>query len=185
MRGPLQLNPMAINRAKTIRGALAGALAAGLWAAQMPLDKRVFGSSFDDVELLGKAFTRKPGWLAVGWILHLQNGALFGAVYANVAPHTPLPSWARGPAAGLAENFSTWPLLALTDRVHPAREELSAAFASPRAFAQSTWRHLLFGVLLGELERRLNADDRADPRDYAQLVSANGHLKSEHLAAAR
>jgi hypothetical protein len=184
MRGPLQLSPMGIDRAKTIRGALAGTLAAGVWAAQMPLDKRVFGSGFDDVELLGKAFTRRRGWPVVGWILHLQNGALFGAVYANVAPHTPLPSWVRGPAAGLAENLSTWPLVALTDRLHPAREELPAAFANPRALAQSTWRHLLFGVLLGELERRLNVDDRADLRDYTHLVSANGHLKSEHLAAA-
>ncbi|HWX45220.1 MAG TPA: hypothetical protein VNY52_07835 [Solirubrobacteraceae bacterium] len=175
---------MAIDRAKTIRGALAGALAAGVWAAQMPLDKRAFGSTFDDVELLGKGVTRGRGWLAAGWILHLQNGALFGAVYANVAPHTPLPSWARGAAAGLAENFATWPLVGLADRLHPARDELPAAFANPRALAQSTWRHLLFGVLLGELERRLNADSGADPRDYSQLISPNGHIRSEHLAAA-
>ena len=55
---------MAIDRGKTIRGALAGALAAGVWAAQMPLDKRVFASDFDDVELLGKAFTRRSWWPA-------------------------------------------------------------------------------------------------------------------------
>jgi hypothetical protein len=175
---------MAIDRSKTIRGALAGALAAGVWAAQMPVDKRVFGSDFDDVELLGKTITRRRGWLAAGWALHLQNGALFGAVYANVAPRTPLPSWARGPVAGLAENIASWPLVALTDRLHPARNELPTAFTSPRALAQSTWRHLLFGALLGELERRLNADASADPRDFEQLVSANGHIRSEHLAAA-
>ncbi len=173
---------MAIDRGKTIRGALAGALAAGVWAAQMPLDKRVFGSGFDDVELLGKAITRQGWWPAAGVLTHLQNGALFGAVYANVAPRTPLPSWARGPAAGLAENFATWPLVALADRLHPAREELPAAFASPRALAAATWRHLLFGVLLGELERRLNADDRVDPPDYSHLISANGHARPEHFA---
>ncbi|MGA2166095.1 MAG: hypothetical protein ABSH36_16750, partial [Solirubrobacteraceae bacterium] len=126
---------MAIDRGKTIRGALAGALAAGAWAALMPLDKRVLRSDFDDVELLGKAITRQSWWPAAGLLAHLQNGALFGAVYANVAPRTPLPSWARGPAAGMAENFATWPLLALTDRLHPAREELPAAFANPRALA--------------------------------------------------
>jgi hypothetical protein len=174
---------MPIDRAKTIRGALAGALAAGVWAAQMPLDKRAFGTAFDDVESLGKAVTRGRGWPLVGWILHLQNGALFGAVYANVTPRAPLPSWARGPAAGLAENFATWPLVALTDRVHPAREELPPAFANPRALAAATWRHLLFGVLLGELERRMNADDRVDPPDYSQLITTNGHGRSEHLAA--
>ncbi len=175
---------MAIDRAKTIRGALAGALAAGVWAAQMPLDKRVFGADFDDVELLGKAVTRGPWWPLAGVLAHLQNGALFGAVYANLAPRTPLPSWARGPAAGLTENFATWPLLALSDRLHPAREQLSPAFANPRALAQSTWRHLLFGVLLGELERRLNADDRVDPPDYSHLSSTNGHARPEHFAQA-
>jgi hypothetical protein len=175
---------MAIDRGKTIRGALAGALAAGAWAALMPLDKRVLRSDFDDVELLGKAITRQSWWPAAGLLAHLQNGALFGAVYANVAPRTPLPSWARGPAAGMAENFATWPLVALTDRLHPAREELPAAFANPRALAQSVWRHLLFGVLLGELERRLNADDRVDPPDYSHLISTNGHARPEHFAPA-
>ncbi len=174
---------MPIDRARTIRGALAGALAAGVWAAQTPLDKRAFGTGFDDVELLGKAVTRGRAWPLVGWLLHLQNGALFGAVYANVASRTPLPSWARGPAAGLAENFATWPLVALTDHAHPAREELPPAFADPRALAAATWRHLLFGVLLGELERRMNADGRVEVPDYSHLVSTNGHGRVEHLAA--
>jgi len=173
---------MAIDRARTIRGALAGAVAAGAWAAQMPLDKRAFGVPFDDVELLGKALTRGRWWPVVGWALHVHNGAAFGAVYANVAPRTPLPSWARGPAAGLAEHLATWPAVALTERVHPAREELPAVFGSWRAFAQSTWRHLLFGALLGELERRVNADRRAEAPDYSELISANGHGRAEHLA---
>jgi hypothetical protein len=112
-----------------------------------------------------------------------HDGALFGALYANVAPRTPLPSWARGPAAALGENFATWPLLALADRLHPARAELPAAFANPRALAQSTWRHLLFGVVLGELERRLNAPEEIETPDYLRTVSANGHGRLEHLAA--
>jgi hypothetical protein len=174
---------MGIDRGKTIRGALAGALAAGVWAAQMPLDKRAFGSDFDDVELLGKALTRGPAWPLAGWALHLQNGALFGALYANAAPRVPLPSWVRGPAAALGENFATWPLLAVADRLHPARSELQASFSNPRALAQSTWRHLLFGVLLGELERRLNAPQEVQPPDYSQAVSSNGHGRLEHLAA--
>jgi hypothetical protein len=39
---------------RTVNGAMAGAVAAGVWAAQQPLDKRVFDSDYDDVELLGK-----------------------------------------------------------------------------------------------------------------------------------
>jgi hypothetical protein len=174
---------MPIDRGKTIRGALAGAVAAGVWAAQMPLDKRVFGTDFDDVELLGKGVTRRAAWPVAGWALHLQNGALFGALYANLAPRAPLPSWVRGPAAALAENFATWPLVALTDRVHPARTELPATFGNPRALAQSTWRHLLFGVVLGELERRLNAPEEVQVPDYLHTASSNGHGRLEHLTA--
>ena len=70
---------MAIDRARTVRGALAGAVAAGVWAAQQPLDQRVFGVPYDDTELLGKAVTRGRAWPAVGLALHLLNGAAFGA----------------------------------------------------------------------------------------------------------
>src|SRR2546422_8917739 len=150
-------NTMAATRAQTARGALAGAVAAGVWAAQQPLDKRVFGVEYDDVELLGKLVTRGPAWVPVGTALHLANGAVFGAAYANVAPRLPLPSWARGPAAALAEHATTWPLTALADSLHPAPPHLPRVISSPRAFAQATWRHLLFGVVLGEVERRLNA----------------------------
>jgi hypothetical protein len=99
-----------------------------------------------------------------------------------VAPRLPLPAWARGPAAGLAEHLATWPGVRLTDRLHPARDELPALSGDPRAFAQATWRHLLFGTVLGELERRLNppGDEPPAPIDDA-TVSTNGHGSIEHL----
>lgn len=166
---------MAIDRAQTARGALAGAVAAGVWAAQQPLDIKVFGVRYDDTELLGKAVTRGRWWRPVGVAMHLANGALFGAVYSAVAPRLPLPSWARGPAAGLAEHAATWPGTTLLPAVHPAAGDFPPLFASPRAFAQATWRHALFGVLLGELERRLNApEDPAIPA-YEHVASTNGH----------
>src|SRR3954471_3714395 len=91
-------------------GALAGAVAAAVWAAQQPLDKRVFGCDYDDVELLGKLGTRGPAWVGAGAALHVAHGALVGAGYRTLAPRLPLPSWARGPAAALAEHATTWPL---------------------------------------------------------------------------
>jgi|ERR1700677_5218314 hypothetical protein len=177
---------MGIDYGRTLRGAIAGALAAGVWAAQMPLDKRAFKSDFDDVALLGKGLTRGEAWPAAGWALHLQNGALFGAAYANISPRLPLPSWVRGPVAASAENLLTWPLTALTDRVHPARKELPKLFANPRAFAQSAWRHLLFGVLLGEIERRLNAQEPvgAPPPSPVPTASTNGHGTLAHAIPA-
>jgi hypothetical protein len=55
---------------RTLRGALAGAVAAGVWAAQQPLDKRAFGVAYDDCELLGTLFTRgryayRSAWPAI------------------------------------------------------------------------------------------------------------------------
>lgn len=171
---------MTIANAQTARGAVAGAVAAGVWAAQSPLDARIFGVPYLDQELLGKAVTRGGAWRPVGWALHLANGALFGALYANVAPRLPLPSWARGPIAALAEHAATWPLTAISDRLHPARDELPRLFADPRALAQATWRHLLFGIVLGELERRLNAPAVGDVSTYEQVASSNGHGNIEH-----
>jgi hypothetical protein len=176
---------MVIDRTRTLRGALAGAAAAAVWAAQSPLDKRVFDCGFDDVELLGKAVTRRPAWRVVGLAIHLQNGAVFGAVYANLAPAVPLPSWSRGPLAALVENFATWPLTAVTDRVHPARAELPKLAGSGRALAQATWRHLIFGVVLGELERRLNSEAQDEPEPWAHVISNNGHGNIEHAAVLR
>jgi hypothetical protein len=172
---------MAIDRVRTARGALAGAVAAGVWAAQQPLDMKVFGVRYDDTELLGKAVTRGRAWPVVGLAMHLANGALFGAVYAGVSRRVPLPSWARGPAAGLGEHLTSWPLILVTDRVHPARDELPTLGTSAAAFAQATWRHLLFGIVLGELERRLNDEPDDELPSYEHVASTNGHGNIEHV----
>jgi len=174
---------VAFQRTRTLRGALAGAAAAAVWTAQQPLDRRVFGVPYDDVELLGKLVTRGRAWRPVGLAMHLGNGALFGALYANVAPSVPLPAWAKGPAAGLLEHAATWPGTRLTDRLHPARDEMPALSGDPRAFAQATWRHLLFAVVLGELERRLNPPAGALVPMNHETASTNGHGSIEHLVA--
>lgn len=158
---------------RSLNGALAGALAAALWAAQQPLDRRLFGSAYDDVELLGKLVTREREWPLVGLAIHLQNGAVFGALYAQLKPFVPGPPAARGLLAGLAEHALLWPLGRLSDRHHPARRELEPLTGNERAFAQATWRHALFGLALGLIEHRLNADPGAEPPPVP--VSSNGH----------
>jgi hypothetical protein len=146
-----------------------------VWAAQQPLDKRVFGVDHDDTEVLGKLVTRGPAWRPVGVALHVLNGAAFGAVYAGVAPSVQLPSWARGPLAALAEHAATWPSTALIPALHPAADDFPPLTLNPRAFAQSTWRHVLFGVVLGELERRLNAPEPPEVPSFDEVVATNGH----------
>src|SRR4051795_4606456 len=81
---------------RSIGGAVAGSLAAALWAAQQPLDKRVFECEYDDVELLGKLVTGGREWPLVGLAIHMGNGAAFGAVYSQLRPFAPAPPVARG-----------------------------------------------------------------------------------------
>ena len=155
---------------RTLRGALAGAAAAAVWAAQQPLDRRFFGVAYDDTELLGRWVVPAGGpWQPVGLALHLANGAVFGAIYANVAPS---PARARRAARAARR-----PRRAPRDLAGDApcstactrrASDLPQLWGSGRAFAQATWRHLLFGFVLGELERRLNPpEDALEPVDDA------------------
>jgi hypothetical protein len=166
---------------RTLNGALAGATAAGLWAVLQPLDKRILGSRYDDVELLGKLVTRGSGWQATGAGFHVLNGAAFGAVYALVRPLVPAPPIVVGVGAALGEHIALWPLGGLVDRLHPARSELEPLAGNKRAFAQAAWRHALFGVVLAELERRLNAPGEFEPLEQVP-VSSNGHGNIEDAA---
>jgi len=186
---------MAVDRTRMLRGALAGAGAAVVWAAQQPLDKRVFGCAYDDVELLGRVVAPDGGaseWYPVGLALHVQNGAVFGALYAVVAPGLPLPAALRGPAAGLLEHLIGWPFVRLTDRWHPARAVLPGLTGNRRAFWQAAWRHALFGFALGELERRLNppappaSETAASDEEYVEAyVSSNGRGDIARAAVGR
>jgi hypothetical protein len=168
-RSSLQWTGVAIDSVRTRKGAFAGAVAATVWLLQQPLDKRVFGTPHDDAELLGRLTGMSR---AGGTALHVANGAAFGAVYSAVAHKLPLAPPLRGPAVALLEHLATWPL---TASVAP---ELTT---SPRAFAQSAWRHLLFGAVLGELERRLNPPRLEPVSDEA--VASNGHGSAAHLVA--
>jgi hypothetical protein len=172
---------MAFDRTRTLRGALAGAAAGAVWIAQQPLDKRVFGVDYDDALLLGRLVRlHGPAAAIGGFAMHVANGAVFGAVYANVAPSLPGPRALRGPAAALVEHVASWPLTAVFDRLDLGMPKL---WGNGPAFAQATYRHLLFGALLGELERRLNPPEaELEPVD-AEVAATNGHGSAEHLVA--
>jgi hypothetical protein len=174
-----------LDRTRTLRGAVSGVVAAAVWALQQPLDKRLFGSSYDDVELLGRAITGGDSWYPIGLAVHLANGALFGAVYAAIAPALPGPRALRGPLAALMEHITLWPLVSVTDRLHPAREELPRLSGDRTAWLQAAWRHLVFGVVLGELERRMNAEPEPEPAEPTIDYSSNGHGSLEHAVSAR
>jgi hypothetical protein len=136
-----------------LQAAIAGGAAATAWGLVEPFDQRVFRFPYSDIAILGLFVTRGPHWRAVGWTLHIVNGALAGLVFWA------LFEWIGGNAFwfaigfALVEHLLTYPLTLLTDRLHPARgaPALPPMSHSGRAFAQATFRHLLFGIVLGVL----------------------------------
>src|SRR5690242_4502541 len=128
-------------------GAKAGAVAALVWAAVEPFDRRVLRHDYSDVAVLGKAVTRTRAWPLVGLAMHAANGAVFGAVYAETRRNG-----TSAVTMALTEHTVLFPLGAIVDRWHPARGTKGLApLWSKRAFAQATFRHLLFGALVGHL----------------------------------
>jgi hypothetical protein len=136
--------------------ALAGAVAATAWAALEPLDRRVFRSDYSDVAILGKAFTRGRLARPVGLAIHAFNGAIFGLAYDQARRRLPIPDRRLALGMALGEHVALYPLGYFVDRHHPARGEegIPPLATNPRAFAQATVRHALFGVVLGRLARR-------------------------------
>jgi len=136
-----------------LRAAAAGGAAAAVWAAQEPLDQRLFRCDYSDVAILGKAVTRGGGWRAAGLAFHIANGAAFGVAYRELLVRRGGSPRRLALAMALGEHLALYPLCALVDRFHPARGTpgIPPLATNGRAFAQATWRHTLFGVVLGRL----------------------------------
>ena len=138
-----------------LRSMAAGAAAATVWGLQEPLDQRVFRCDYSDVAVLGKGVMRSSHWRAAGFGMHALNGAGFGLAYHEVRRRVDLGPWRLAVGMALAEHVALYPLSYLVDRHHPARGEpgIPPLLTNPRAFAQATWRHTLFGVVLASLAR--------------------------------
>jgi len=136
-----------------VRSAAAGAAAATVWALLEPLDRKVLRCDYSDVAVLGKAVTRGRGWWPVGLAIHAANGAAFGLAFHEARLRTGLPARRLALGMALAEHVTLYPLSGLVDRYHPARGErgIPPLLTNGRAFVQATWRHALFGVVLGSL----------------------------------
>ena len=136
-----------------IGSALAGASAASLWAFEQPLDRRLFRCHYSDVAVLGKAVTRGPGWPVVGLGLHAVNGAMFGVAFHEVRQRVSLDPQRLAVGMALTDHVALYPLAYFVDRFHPARGHAGVPrlLTNARAFAQATWRHALFGAVVGRL----------------------------------
>ena len=140
---------------KRAKAAAAGAAAATAWGFLEPLDQRLLHYGYSDIALLGKAVTRGRGWRPLGFAIHALNGAVFGLAYERLRRAAPASPTRLAVGMAIGEHLALYPLNAFVDRWHPARGEpgLPPLLSSPRAFTQATWRHVVFGLLLGRLAR--------------------------------
>jgi hypothetical protein len=148
------LAPSAIKSGR-VRSAAAGAAAAGVWALQEPLDQRLANCDYSDVAVLGKALTKGRRWWPAGFAMHLVNGALFGLAFHEARRRWPKHPRALAVGMALGEHVALYPLCYFVDRLHPRRGEFGVPplLENRRAFAQATWRHTLFGLVLSRLAR--------------------------------
>jgi len=146
---------LSIVKETKLHPAVAGAVAASAWALLEPLDRRIFRCDYSDVALLGKAVTRGPLWRPAGLAIHALNGAMFGLAFDQARRRLQVDKRRLALGMALAEHVALYPLSYFADRFHPARGEegIPPLLTNPRAFAQATARHALFGVVLGRLAR--------------------------------
>jgi hypothetical protein len=135
-----------------VRPAAAGALAATVWGLAEPLDQRLLRCDYSDIALLGKAVTRRH-WRLTGFAIHAVNGAIFGLVFQMLRGRVRTNPRTLALGLALGEHALLYPLCYFVDRHHPARGEpgIPPLFTNARAYLQATWRHALFGALLGRL----------------------------------
>lgn len=138
---------------RPLHPAAAGAIAATVWGLVEPVDRRIFRCDYSDIALLGKAVTRRRLWRPAGFAMHAFNGAVFGLAFAEARRRLRTDKNRLALAMALAEHVGLYPLSYFVDRYHPARGEpgVPPLLTNGRAFAQATWRHALFGTLLGRL----------------------------------
>jgi hypothetical protein len=130
----------------------AGAVAAIVWGALEPIDRRLFRHDYSDIAVLGKAFTRGHAWRPLGFAVHAVNGAIFGLAYHEVARRVARDPRRLALELALLEHLALFPTGYFVDRHHPARGEAGVArLLHRRAFAEATFRHAVFGLVLGRL----------------------------------
>lgn len=141
---------MNANLCNDLRAALAGAAAAGVWAAAEPALGRLFRTPYSDVRLIGAPLSRRY-WRPVGTAIHLANGAAAGVAFRRLG----LRGWKAGIAAAQLESAALWPGMAVVDRLHPDRRSGAwpPLLRNPRVFAQEVAAHAIFGGVLGLLVR--------------------------------
>jgi hypothetical protein len=133
-----------------VRGSLAGAAAAAVWAAAEPAVSRLVGAPwYSDIRLLGRLLTTRRAWPVTGVASHLVNGAVFGATFERLGGR----GWKQGVVAAEVENVGLWAGMAVIDRIHPDRRSGAwpRLLTNRRVVTHEVVMHAIFGAVLGLL----------------------------------
>jgi hypothetical protein len=132
------------------RPALGGISGGAFGAAAEPALRRVFGTPYTDVRLIGAPLSQRH-WRLAGTTVHLLNGAAAGVLFRRLG----LRGWKAGVAAAQLESAALWPGMAVVDRYHPDRRSGAwpRLLLNPRVFGQEVAAHAIFGAVLGSLVR--------------------------------
>jgi hypothetical protein len=135
---------------ENVHAAVAGVTAAAVWAAAEPALRRLCGTPYTDVRVIGASLSQRH-WRLVGTGIHLANGAAAGLLFRRLG----LRGWKAGVVAAQLENAALWPGMVVIDRYHPDRRSGAwpPLLRNPRVFGQEVAAHAIFGAILGSLVR--------------------------------
>ena len=136
---------------RDLHAAAAGAAAAAAWIAVEPVTRRLAGGTHRELRLVSGMLAGDRRGNALGWAVHLANGAAFGVAFRRLGGH----GVRRAVIAAQAENAILWPGMAIVDRVHPdVRSGRWPRLTTDRGtILQEIGGHLVFGVVLGAFVR--------------------------------
>lgn len=135
---------------------LAGITAGTAYLLAQSIDLAITRHKADDRVLLARLLPiRKEQAVPVGTAMHLVNSVVFSAAFRLVGRDLLSgPMWLRGVTFATIEAVVLHPLVLFED-FHPAlRDGQMDSYQSWTAFAQSLWRHVVLGAVLGLLTPR-------------------------------
>ena len=148
-----------------------------VWALQQPLDKRAFGSGYDDVELLGSAVTAATAGTRSGSRSTPATARCSAPSTPTSHPRCRCPPALRGPAAALSEHVALWPLGRRVGPRAPGSRRAAAADRQPGRVRAVDLAPPAVRVRARRArapgQRRARSRPRPDP--VAADYSANGH----------
>ena len=164
---------------RSVNGALAGAVGRRRLGGPAAARQAGLRSGYDDVELLGKLVTRGDAWPAAGLGAPPgERGGLRGRLRAGCGRSCPGPAGGAGADRGADRALrpcGRWPA---GGPLPPRPQGAHAADRQPRALAQATWRHVLFGAGAGRARAAPERTEASEPPPCRRRRTATATSRS-------